>query len=428
MTLSSKVGSFSAGTGAVSSTIVITGVGFQPKAIIFWWSGRSEAADTIGRASHYRGFGVAVSASDRRAVANSSIDAAATSDTAVAHDAASCILSVDATPAIDGQIDLQSMDADGFTLVVDDQMPRDLRITYLALGGDSLTNAATGQFQEPGATGDQDTTSLSFQPDCLLFFSGNGTVAPPAAQGGSSLMIGAASSSGQGVWVGAGRDAQATTLTRTYCTAGECIALLTVATLNTTASRADFVSFLSNGFRLNWPERSSNRYIFFLALKGGNYRVDNLLTRTDGNDIAETGFGFQPTSALFLSHGQVESTSDTTQTQDRLAIGAFSSLTDRGAQAALDENAVADSEVTTAIEFDEVYANIKTDSTIDGLMDVKSIDSDGFTMVMDDADPSAAFVWYVAFGPAAAGGVTPALLAANMKGNFRNPSGRFING
>lgn len=403
MTLQSHVGSFSAGVGAATTTVAVTGVGFTPIAIIFWWSGRSESTDTIGRASHWRGFGAAVSSTIRAAITSSSIDAQTAGDTQMGHDEASCILSIDATPAIDGQIDLQSMDADGFTLVVDDQMPRDLRVHYLALGGDSLTNANIGRFTAAGtAPVDQDVTGVGFQPDFVLFFSGGQASDPPFAASGSRMALGAAvSSSQQGAWAGVGRNGVGTTVAGSYSTAGECI-----ATLNTLATlvelRADFVSFLSDGFRINWAERGSTARIFYLALKGGNYRVDNLLTRTDGNDIAETSFGFQPTSALFVSNGQAESTSDTIQTEDRLSIGAFSSTSARGAQGTLDETALADTEVTTAIELDEVYVNIKTDSTIDGLMDVKSIDSDGFTMVMDNADPGAAFAWYMAFGPAAA--------------------------
>ncbi len=68
----------------------------------------------------------------------------------------------------------------------------------------------------------------------------------------------------------------------------------------------------------------------------------------------------------------------------------------------LDENGTADSETARAVEHDEVYANIATDDTIEGLLDIKSIDSDGFTCVMDDPDPSAAFVPYMAFGDTAA--------------------------
>lgn len=347
----------------------------------------------------------------------------------MAHDEASCILSIDATPAIDGQIDLQSMDADGFTLVVDDQMPRSLRVNYLALGGISLTNAVSGRFTAAGtAPVDQDITGVGFQPDFVLMFGSSIATNPPGTAVSTRMALGAAvSSSQQAAWAGVSRNNVGTMAAGSYCTSGECYAD-TDSLATAISDRADFVSFLADGFRINWVERPNAVRVFYLALKGGNYRVDNLLTRTDGADIVETGFGFQPTSALFISHGQAESASDTIQTQDRLSIGAFSSLTDRGVQAILDENGTADSEVTTAIEFDATYVNIKADSTIDGLMDVKSIDADGFTMVMDDADPSAAFVWYLAFGPAAGAGVTPALLSANMKGNFRNPSGRFING
>lgn len=206
MAINAKVGSFSTGTPAATNTIAVTGVGFQPEFIMFWWTGRSNSTDAIGRASHFRGFGAAASTTDRRSVASTSTDAAATSDTASAHDAAACILSVSpVTPAIDGQLDLQSFDADGFTLICDSATwPRDTRVTYLALAGD-LTNAATGVLTEPAATGDQDVTSLAFQPDFVLFFSAGIAVDAPGAKTDSDIMIGAATaSSAQGVWLGGG--------------------------------------------------------------------------------------------------------------------------------------------------------------------------------------------------------------------------------
>lgn len=405
MALSSFTGSFATGTGAAASTVVITGVGFQPKAILFFWSGRSESVDTIGRASHYRGFGVACTTTDRRAIAGNSDDAAAASNANAAHDNAACILSVSgaATPLIDGQMDLQSMDADGFTLVVDDQMPRSLRVHYLALGGDSMVSVISGQFQEAAATGNQDTTGLGFQPDGIIFFSTQASAAPPSAASGGFFTLGAATgAANQAVRASRSRDAQATMSASSYAVNDECFASLANSTL-AVQSRAQFVSFLADGFRINWVERVATQYVHYIAFKGGNYLVSDLLTQTDTvTDIVEGSFGFQPSAALFLSNGLTESTVDTVQSDDRLSIGAFSSLTNRGAQATLDETAIADSEITTAIEFDAVYANIKTDSTIDGLMDIKSIDSGGFTMIMDDADPAQAFVWYMAFGPAAA--------------------------
>lgn len=291
------------------------------------------------------------------------------------------------------------MDADGFTLIVDDAMPVDLRVHFLALGT-PITNVASIQFQIPASPGDQDITSLSFQPDFLLFFSNGETTVPPDASGNARFMVGAATgASNQGVLLTYASNGEATMDTRAYCTSGECIAMNNANVPPLIIERADFVSFLSNGFRLNWAEINATRYIHCLALKGGNYHVGNLLTQTDTTtDIVESGFGFPPTAAMFFSHGQAESTSDTFQDNDRVSIGAFSSLTLRGAQGTLDEDAVLTSEVTTAIEFDAVYVNISSASAVQGLMDVKSKDGDGFTMIMDDADPAQAFVWYAAFG------------------------------
>lgn len=382
---------------------------------MFWWSGRSNSTDAIGRASHFRGFGVAASATDRRAVASTSTDALITGASAHAHDAASCIISVTNTgPAIDGNLDLQSFDADGFTLICDSATwPRDTRVFYMALAGD-LTNAATGVLTEPAATGDQDVTSLAFQPDFVMFFSAGLGSDAPGANIDSDIMIGAAtSSSAQGVWVGGANNGSSSMNTTSYCTAGECIAM-PAANLSTVTSRADFVSFLSNGFRINWAESATSRRVHWVALKGGSYIVGNLLTQIDTTtDIVESGFGFQPSGALFVSHALAESTSDTMQDHDRLSIGAFDSISSRAAMGTLDEDALSDSEVTTASEFDEVYVNISTASAVQGLMDIKSVDSDGFICIMDDADPVQAFAWYAAFGSAAAAGGATGFMTTN---------------
>jgi hypothetical protein len=397
MPLQSKFGSFNTGVGAATTTVAITGVGFTPKCILFWWSGRTEAVDTIGRATHFRGFGVATSATNRSGIVTNSLDAQASSDTQSGFSTNWCIASIDGSPTIDGTVDVQSLDADGFTLIIDDAMPISFRVHYLALGGDSLTNANVISFNEPNATGNQDITGFGFDPDCVLFF---GIRVVAGTRTTDTFSLGAACANGQGVYAGLSETAAATMDTASYCLSSECIAFISNAAGAAVVGRASFNALITDGIRITWAESNSAAPIVALGLKGGNYLIGNLLTRTDGNDIAETGFGFKPSSALFLSHGQAESTADTAQANNRWSMGAFSSLTDRGAQAILDEDNIADSEVTTAIEFDAVYANISTASAIQGLMDVKSIDADGFTMVMDDADPSQAFVWYLAFGPA----------------------------
>jgi hypothetical protein len=415
MAMNSFAGTFTTTTS--TSNIVVSGVGFVPEAIIFYWSGRVGAADAIGREAHFHGFGFAASPTDRRACCVTSVDAAATSDGGRLQHSAACVLSCTAAGVIDGALDLVSFDADGFTLAVDDAFPRDQRIGFLALGGD-VTNAATGIFTIAGVTGNQDITSLAFQPDCVLFMSVGRNTDADTGNAEPTISFGAAVSSSQrGVWAGAQDQASATMDARSYCLGSECIALQPGGVGAAIAERADFVSFLSNGFRINVLETAAGSKRFhYLALQGGNYAIGNLLSQTDTTtDIVESGLGFAPSGALFVSAGKAESTADTPTSHNRLSIGAASSTSQRNAQGILDEDATADSEVTTALEFDEVYVNIGTGSTVDGLMDVKSFDSDGLTCIMDAADPSQSFVWYLATGPAPVAATLSLPPAAQMR-------------
>jgi len=157
--------------------------------------------------------------------------------------------------------------------------------------------------------------------------------------------------------------------------------------------------WLSNGFRLNWAERGGSRRVEYVALKGGLYVVGDLLTRTDTTTpIVEAGFGFSPKAGLLLSNTQAQSSSDTVQNDDAWSAGAFTSSTERGAQGSRDRDNQGTSQTATSVQYSEAYVRLSTTDTVDGLMDIQSVDSDGFTSIMDDADPSAAFVSYIAFG------------------------------
>src|SRR4029434_11297977 len=121
MALSAFVDAFNIGTGAVASTVVRTGYGFQPKACIYWWSGRTESVDTTGALDLKAGIGVATSSTDRRCVMVQSDDSVGTSATDRKHNNAQCIECLDLTGAIDGNADLQSFDAGGKSPVIHDQ-------------------------------------------------------------------------------------------------------------------------------------------------------------------------------------------------------------------------------------------------------------------------------------------------------------------
>jgi hypothetical protein len=415
LALSCKVGSFSSGTGALSSTVAVTGVGFQPLLVIFWWSGRTDTTDAAGSATHRRGFGYASTTSVRGCVFSQSTDAGASSDTDSGTRTDACVAVAEAA-GVSGLLDLSSMDSDGFTLVVDDVMPDSVRIHYMALGGADLTTVTAGFLTEPGATGDQDITVTGFRPSapdqCVLFFGAGSTVAdPPNFNNDSRVFFGAAAEASpvNYVWSGGSNAGDATMQTISYCRAGECIAELDASAVTAPDGRASVTTWLTDAYRLNWTERASTRRILWVALKGGSYKLGDLLTQTDTTtDIVETGFGFTPKGALFLSHGKVASTVNVAQAHDEWSQGAYDGTNQR-AHAVHDEDNTLNAEVATAVEHDNVVVKMTASDTVESAMQALSLDAEGLTCEMTDAAASQYFVWYLAVGDA--GGV-PYCIAA----------------
>src|SRR5687768_10903232 len=84
------IGSIQAGAGlafdvdTVGNTVTVSGLSFQPKALVFWVNGIQNAADATSEALSLRySMGFAASTSDRRCVSAFNIDASGSMDTAV---------------------------------------------------------------------------------------------------------------------------------------------------------------------------------------------------------------------------------------------------------------------------------------------------------------------------------------------------------
>lgn len=405
-----------ASTDTVGTTKVVT-CGFQPSLVLFWATGQGSASDGITNQTARYGFGAATSTSVRYAMGTISTHAAATIDAGRASRSDACFVTVSAAGTADGLLDISSFDATGFTAVVDDQFPVNMAISYMAIGGAEITDIALGLTNVPTAnvTGNWDTTGLSFQPDFLLLASNHLTSDPNTTSASRGfLSLGAATPSGQGaIAMGEGPESNATSLSKSYARGDEVLVFLS-DTPSAVNFQAAFSSFLSNGFRLNITNGANSAYrVLYVAVKGGLWKVDNLLTQTDTvTTIVETGFGFTPAGTMLFSHNLAQSTAGTVQADGRLSIGAFTSASERNAQALLMEDGLANMDVTTALEADEVYVNISSASAVQGLMDVQSVDSGGFTLIMDDADPSQAFVWFFSFGNSAPSGVTATGIAS----------------
>ncbi len=403
MALDTKVDSLLVQTSdIVTDTIVVTGLGFTPKAIIFWWNGRDEAVDTLGRANTKFGLSYCGGATDRRAISGQSEDAVGTSRSDDAARADTCVFIISTAGAIDGLLDLQSLDADGFTMVVDQVFGQDIRAHFLALGGDSLTDVFIGDFLQQDVLGNQSITGVGFQPDFVAFTGvASGQALPSLFDDMQGIVASMVSGTEQG-YVAWGSQNGVGTMTTARTAQQGVEAHATASGSGSVKARFEFVSMDADGFTIDHTEEDNDRTIF-MCLKGGDYAIGQLATRTDGADIVVSGLGFAPSAAMFMSHTSTEDAINVSQTNSIISIGAASGPTERGARYSSDIDNLATSRVATAVEFDAVY--IHTDEAaapaIDGLMDLKSLDADGFTTVMDDPDPSANFVLFWAFGPAA---------------------------
>lgn len=399
MGYSSKVGSFNIDPAVTAgNTQAITDLGFQPKVVLFWWSGSTATGDSVAGGTYNIGFGAAISSSSRFCVNCIGEDAQADSDTYRTHYITEIIRCYTDTGTLDGIMDFSSMDAGGFTLIVDDQFTQAYRISYLALGGTDLTNVFIGSEPMHTTVEQYSVGGVGFQPDALITAMGYRSTINTGAAGADFDVGMATGSSNQGAVYAGAADAGATSSTRGYGYNGDVNANGSVGI----GYRDAFISFGADGFTLDHLIGATGYIFSYICLKGGQYSVGDLTTRADGDDISET-VGFQPVAILFASANRALSTAGTATNNARLSIGAATSTSNRAVAAISDENGLADTETATANYDSAVYANI-LDDAIAGLMDIKSIDAGGFTAVMDDPDPTGCWVTYLAIGAALAAG------------------------
>lgn len=382
--MQSACGTVSSGTGAPGTTIVVSGLGFQPQAIIFWTSGRQSAG--AGSESSNPSFGWATSPASRHCVASPSQNAAGTSNTRSAMRDDACVAEVNvSTGALIGALDLQSMDVGGFTLVVDVSYSLSREISYLALG-DGIT-VGTEVIQSPAATGIQNYTGLGFEPDLCLFIGTRSTTAPPSQGVDSTRSIGWAAASGQGVCAGGSNDGSGTMVARNYCYNGECIALLN-AGANAIERRAQWNGTVPGGYSLNWVEATATQARFaVLAIAGVSASVLGFNTATVVGNFGVVGAGFQPKAMLAMTTAWPFPAADTPNTDDFPIISAVDQAGTQRVHALADYNGVGTSQVYLLYRTTRVF---EWADLLGGEASFVSFDPDGFTwnMVVASASPN----------------------------------------
>ena len=422
---------------AAATEYAVTGLGFAPKALRFYWFGIQSAVDSSSKLgspqpepSERRGVGFAAgdvgSPTDitRRAVSSFSQNRATTSncDTSASDDAVA--VTTDGAGARDGLLDIIDINADGFTLRVDDAAPADITVFWEAWGGSDIEAVTVGDIAAPGSATTQDVAASGFELDAsdqAVMFAGVQSTAAlnSGLASDSGLSIGFATCRGgspsefdQVVVCGNADDSSGTMDTDGYCQTGDSIAMVVVAGGTTLNSRAQVIGFYEGGFRLNWTTSSvANQRHVFMAVKGGGWRAGAYTINGSSASATATvsGIAFAPVGLSLIGRMSAQQSAGATATNDRIGMGSGISTASRRAMSAWDETATASSaaNIHQSIEYDSVLTFAANTGLTAATYDIDAMNSDGFRIIVDTAGGvSSEWQGYLAFGDAPLVGIT----------------------
>jgi hypothetical protein len=392
-----KVGSFAKIT--TTGTQTITGLGFQPKAIIFYWSRNTANATAAVPRSQGVGF---TDCTNQRAVAIAEDDNANTSNAGRYRTESNVIVILsNGNPTVGSRATFTSCDVDGFTINWAVSEARADIINYIAIGGPDVTNVRAGTFTLAATTGIQNITGVGFQPDFAMFLWGF-TENVDTASAGLEMGMGFADySNNQGSILNCVQDNQANNSTKYSQQRTDNVILLSSLTCAQDALAA-FNGFTADGFRLNVSDApAAATPIFYLAIKGGSHAVGNFLQPTATGVQTISGTGFQPNLVVLFSRNQAAGT--TLTAPSTFSIGAANATTSMagvwGQSRNVDPSNAAVYTDNTKIIIMRTLSGTGGTGTINAQADFAGFTSDGFQLNWTTVDTTQRQIIYWAFGP-----------------------------
>lgn len=406
-------------TDVLNATKVITGLGFTPKALRFYWVGLQSNSPTnavSGDVNERRGIGFAVSNASRRSVGTFSLDNdnGGAICASVAMNTCVCVtVSQAGTGTVDGQLDISSFDADGFTLIVDDVTPANITVFWEAWGGTDITSAVVGDIAEPAATGTQNYTVSGFTSDggnqCVMFAGVQSVNAVNTGQNqDSGLCVGFATktttqNSNQQFVVSVNSDTGSDpTDTDGLISSGICLAQIVIGGGNPNA-RASLSSWGTDQFTLNWQARATtNRRNIFLAIKGGSWQ--SAVYTIAGNSLNATAtvsdLPFLPLRGISLvGRRAVAQSIGSASAQSTIGFGSAAGTGSRNSAGAIDNNSSDPTQIGTIIQYNSVLSFPSAAGAVLATYDVNQFNLNSFQIIVDTAGGVANEAQgYLAFG------------------------------
>jgi len=400
---------------SIGTQYTISGLSFQPKAIRVWALGFQLSTDGAVTTQHAnRVVGFCDGALQQRSIAAFDQDAVATSATGVIARNNCIACTTNGSGATGGILRVHQVNSDGFILEVDaTTLSADITILWDVWGGSDITQVVIGDFTASGATGDVDYSAAGMTAgatDQILMLAGCHSTA--AMNTGTNTDAGfwtgfAKNGSQQLVYCGNSDDASGGTAdTDAYYQGGECLAIIPVGGAATTANRATFSQWNTDGFRLNWLQATtSGQQNIFMAIKGGSWAAGELSINGAVLDATTTvsGLGFTPVGGLLLSGiGQALTVGDTIGT-DIVSMGSFSGLSSShtGSQRSELSNPT---QIIQYAEFDEALVKVRSDAAVDYALEIDNLASGSFRLIVTQTIGTASNQWvgFMVFGDAPA--------------------------
>lgn len=241
-----------------------TGVGFQPDSIILFGSHQTTntpPAGSFGLVKQKMGYG---KSSTKRGVSVNYVSHGGQPGTTKSYQRTSKIFA-DISTTVLVEVDLVSLDSDGFTLNYTTTTASANYMFYVALKGIQVD---VGNFLQETSTGNKSTTGIGFQPSAIIFQ----TIAQAASSSvqdnaRENVGVGVSSSSRFSMFAGAKHNVNPSNSSQNQDTT-KVIKMMTESTSSpTTEAAADLVSMDSDGWTLNWTTADATaREIIYFAI------------------------------------------------------------------------------------------------------------------------------------------------------------------
>ena len=400
MTLSTAVGIFTANSG--TGTQAVTGVGFQPAAVLFWWSSHTSVGTTVnGRF----GQGFTDGTNDGAACTAWEDSASTTSNTRERITNAACITLVDETGTLLMEAAISSLDSDGFTLNWT-TAGGSRKIAYLALGG---VSAYVGSQALTLSSGSQAVTGVGFALDALMMLGVEvATASGTTLRGGHAFGVATSTSdrmtNSHRFRDGGNRDGSSGMSDQQILIYADDSAI--------PETKWGLTAIGSDGFTLTEDLAGNSNFTVFLALQGLEIAIGSLVQPASTGTQSVTGLSFGPDVVIFHGADQaaaldtwVASGAGATRgISDGTTEGASWAFIDQGGSARPADSAWSETKAIISYDNTSGTASLVADA------DVSALNSDGFTVNWTTVDTTQRRYGWIALGnPNAAGTVGTAL-------------------